>query len=31
MPSLERHPHAVSPVRPSKEEFDRNVREAMRD
>ncbi len=31
MPPLERHPHAVSPVRPSNEEFDRNVRSAMRD
>jgi hypothetical protein len=31
MPPLERHPDAVSPVRPSNEEFDRNVRAAMRD
>jgi len=25
------HPHAPAPVRPSNEEFDRHVREAMRD
>ena len=25
------HPHASTPVRPSNEEFDRSVREAMRD
>ena len=31
MPPLEPHPHAVSSVRPTNEEFDRNVREAMRD
>jgi hypothetical protein len=25
------HPHASTPVRPNTEEFERNVREAMRD
>jgi hypothetical protein len=25
------HPHASTPVRPSNEDFERNVREAMRD
>ena len=25
------HPHASTPVRPSNEDFDRHVREAMRD
>ena len=31
MPPLQSHPHAPSPVRPSNEEFDKNVRDAMRD
>jgi hypothetical protein len=31
MPTLKAHPDAVEPIRPSSEEFDRNVREAMRD
>jgi hypothetical protein len=31
MPTLKAHPDAVEPVRPKNEEFDRNVREAMRD
>ena len=25
------HPHASTPIRPSNEDFERNVREAMRD
>jgi hypothetical protein len=29
--TLRPHPHALSPSRPSNEEFDRNVRDAMRD